>query len=228
MIKLNFEFALLYSENLRSLYYLDYLKKNKFAPSIIFEIPNNKITKKINLKHQKEINRKKYLLNYFIKRSLFIKVKDTKKYLLKNILKSNIKYFIFAGNYGQILGPEFFKFKKKYIHVHPGNLPFFRGSTTYYYEYLLKNKVTYSSIFLSEKLDSGQIIKKKIFNPMGIDFSKLDDVYDPNFRSQVLIETLKKLKKKISFNKCKNKIYPDYKVIHPLLKHLAILKSKFS
>ena len=59
MKKLNFKFGLLFSKNIRSYYYLDILKKYDFIPSTIIEFPNNKISKKINQKHQFEIKKKK-------------------------------------------------------------------------------------------------------------------------------------------------------------------------
>ena len=119
---------------------------------------------------------------------------------------------------------------KKIIHVHPGDLPSFKGSTTHYYEYLLKNKITYTSIFLSKHLDSGKIIFKKKYNPNKINFSRIDDYYDPLFRSETLIQTLEYINKKDKLEKNVKKsknFYKDYYVIHPLLKHLSIIKSKF-
>lgn len=229
MKKLNFKFGLLFSKNIRSYYYLDILKKYDFIPSTIIEFPNNKISKKINQKHKFEIKKKKDVYRYFKKKTDILKIDNKKNLLIDNFLKSDLKYFIFAGNYGQILPKDFFKNKKKIIHVHPGDLPSFKGSTTHYYEYLLKNRITYTSIFLSEHLDSGKIIFKKKYNPNKINFSRIDDYYDPSFRSETLIQTLQHINKnKIEKNLKKNKnIYKDYYVIHPLLKHLSIIKSKF-
>ena len=230
MIRLNFKFGLLFSKNLRSLYYLDFLKKNSLIPSLIIDFPNNRISKRINQKHKIEIKKRSNIYSYFKRKTHITKIDNKKNLLIDTFLKSKIKYFIFAGNYSQILPKEFFYNKIKIIHVHPGDLPFFKGSTTHYYEFLLKNKITYTSIFLSEHLDRGKIIIKKKYNPNKIDFSKIDNYYDPLFRSETLIQTLKCINKnKLSKNVKNNKnFYKDYYVIHPLLKHLAVIKSKNS
>lgn len=228
MKKLKFNFGLLYTQNIRSLHYLDVLKKNNIIPSLIIDFPNNKISRIINKKHKIEITKKKKNYNYFKKITKVIKIKNDKNELIDNFAKSNLKYFIFAGNYGQILPKEFFLLKKKIIHVHPGDLPYFKGSTTHYYEYLKKNTITYTSIFLNKYLDSGKILIKNKYDPNKINLLKLDNYFDPFFRAQTLLKTLRFLTenkhiKKIKKNK---KLYRNYYVIHPLLKYLAILKSK--
>ena len=48
------------------------------------------------------------------------------------------KYIIYAANYGDILSKKYFNLGKKFIHVHPGKLPQYKGSTTFYYEILEK------------------------------------------------------------------------------------------
>jgi len=100
------------------------------------------------------------------------------------------KLIVFAGNYGQILSEEFFQFSKLYLHVHPGSLPQYRGSTTYYYEYLEKQRITFTSIFLNKRLDNGKIILKKVFVPKKIDLEKMDILFDPLLRSEVLMKTI--------------------------------------
>ena len=224
MKKLNYNFAILYAKNLRSLHYLSNLKKFNMIPSSIITIPNNKITHSINKKHKIPIKKKEKVLNFFKTRSKIININNSTKNLLEKLSNLKEKYIIFAGNYGQILPENFFKIKKFFIHVHPGDLPNYKGSTTYYYEYINENKISFSSIYLNHKLDQGRILLKKTFNPKKIKFEKIDEYYDPILRSKVLIETLKKLKMK---NKAiTNKKTNSYYVIHPLIKYLAIFKSK--
>tara|TARA_B100002051_G_C16659561_1_gene598380 strand:- start:350 stop:1033 length:684 start_codon:yes stop_codon:yes gene_type:complete len=226
MTKLNYKFALLYAENLRSLSYLKFLKKNNFIPTKIIVISNNEVTKNINRRHRKKINNLKKILDYFRKKALVINLKNKKEKILENLKDIEEEYIIFAGNYGQILQKQYFNFNKFFIHVHPGNLPDYKGSTTYYYEYLLKNKITFTSIFLDKKLDSGRIIYKKSYSPKKINLEKMDTYYDLIYRSEVLINTLKLLnKKKIYSDPIKTKNQSFY-VIHPILKHIAILKAK--
>lgn len=228
MKKLNFDIGILFSKNLRSLHYLNSLKKNKIIPKLIIDFPNNKITKNINNKHKSEIKKKLLAYKFFKKNTKVFKTNKTKKNLINIFSKSKINYFIFAGNYGQILPKEFFNYNKKIIHVHPGDLPYFKGSTTNYYEYLIKNTVTYTSIFLNKYLDKGKILIKKKYNPRKINFKRLDNHYDSIYRSETLLDTLKFLnhnKKKKIFKKNK-KFNKYYYVIHPLLKYLTIMKSK--
>ena len=84
---------------------------------------------------------------------------------------------------------------------------------------------------MNEKIDSGQILlftTYKISKKNKIDKSQIDLVYDPYYRSLLLMKTLLKMKKihfnKKSGNKIKTNNLDNYYIIHPVLKHLAILK----
>lgn len=227
MKKLNFKFAFFYSENIRSLYYLKKLKKEGIYPSTIIVTSCNKITKDINKSHKFQIEKLRKYLNFFKKKSKIINLKK-KNSILKGIGLLEEKLIVFAGNYGQILSEEFFQFSKLYLHVHPGSLPQYRGSTTYYYEYLEKQRITFTSIFLNKRLDNGKIILKKVFVPKKIDLEKMDILFDPLLRSEVLMKTILYINKNrliLKKNKLSKKVHY---VIHPLLKHIAILKSKIN
>ena len=82
--------------------------------------------------------------------------------------------------------------------------------------------------FLNKRLDSGKIILKKVFVPKKIDLEKMDILFDPLLRSEMLISTILYINKNKFISK-KNKLSKKvYYIIHPLLKHIAILKSKIN
>ena len=72
------------------------------------------------------------------------------------------------------------------------------------------------------------IILKKSFFAKKIDLEKMDILFDPIFRSDLLIKTILFINKN-RFRSKKNKLGKKiYYIIHPILKHIAILKSKMN
>ena len=93
-----------------------------------------------------------------------------------------------------------------------------------YYSLLNSNTVGASAIFLNKGIDTGDIVYAKEYKAS---FRKelLDLVYDPLIRADVLINALKKLKEKnFKVKRQQSNIGEDYFVIHPVLKHIAILR----
>jgi methionyl-tRNA formyltransferase len=109
-------------------------------------------------------------------------------------------------------------------------LPTYKGSTTYYYEILKKNSISYSVIFQNSKIDNGGIIYSCTYNlkKIKVEKHKLDHVYDPYLRSIVLLNVILKLKKlkKLNSKKQAQKNSKTYYIIHPVLKHISILSKK--
>ena len=109
--------------------------------------------------------------------------------------------------------------------MHAGILPEYRGSTTAYYSILQDSYIGATSIFLNEKIDQGDIIYQEKF-PMPSNKENIDYVYEPWVRSQVLVKTLKLYIANEGFSlreQSKDKA-ETYFIIHPVLKHLALLK----
>ena len=81
-----------------------------------------------------------------------------------NILEIQNSIICLAG-YMKILSKRILKeFKGKIINIHPSLLPKFKGLNTY--NRILKNKEIKTGCtvhFVNEKLDSGEIILKKLF-----------------------------------------------------------------
>ena len=131
--------------------------------------------------------------------------------------------FIYSGYGGIILRKELFLTGKKFLHVHGGHLPGYKGSTTNYYSLIVDNSIGASSIFLDEEIDSGPMLRRKIFPPPD-DRAEIDHKYDSAARAKVLIETLQEYQNSGEFQ-CKEDLEKGetYFIIHPILKHIAIL-----
>ena len=87
-----------------------------------------------------------------------------------------------------------------------------------------QNKVAASAIIINEGIDTGDIICIKEFD-FNFDPKLIDLIFDPLLRAVVLIYALKHLSKKYKNSMLQNiSDGEDYFIIHPLLKHVAILK----
>lgn len=146
---------------------------------------------------------------------------EMKQYLQK----TPQNYMIYSGYGGCILKPHLFGIGKYFLHVHAGLLPHYRGSTTAYYSLLLEGCIGASAIFLSENIDEGDMITVRKFripkNPVNIDY-----VYEPWVRSQVLVDALSQYIDRGCFQRQEQEVKDSeiYYIIHPVLKHIALLK----
>lgn len=145
--------------------------------------------------------------------------------VIDELKKRQEKYFIYSGPAGVILKRPIFGLGKKFIHIHPGYVPRFKGSTAIYYSILENTECGASAFFMNEKIDSGELIRRKTFAkpPKGMD---IDYYYDSFVRSELLKDILGEYIKTGRFPE--EKISPDekeetYYIIHPVLKHTAIL-----
>lgn len=140
--------------------------------------------------------------------------------LIEYISKLNIPYFIFTG--GGILKKEILNCGPKFIHLHPGLVPQYRGSTCFYYSIINEDMCGVTAYFMDEKLDTGDIIYQKKFIKPNHRF--IDDVYDAHIRSETLLDVLKNnMILSGKFTKQNPDKGESYYIIHPVLKHIAIL-----
>lgn len=132
--------------------------------------------------------------------------------------------FIYSGFGGTLLRKHILSTGKQFLHVHGGYLPDYKGSTTNYYSILLEDTVGASAIFLNEEIDSGPVLLRRKF-PSPKNKKAIDHIYDSGARAKVLIETLKSYLKYGSwkFELSSNAGGEIYYIIHPVLKHIAIL-----
>ena len=131
------------------------------------------------------------------------------------------KYFIYTG--GGILKESILSLGKKIIHVHPGIVPQYRGSTCIYYSIINEDKCGATAFFMTKKIDKGEVIAKRFFKKPRI--LNIDYEYDCHIRSALLVEIIKQYIKKGKFESApQNRDKGEtYHIIHPVLKHLAIL-----
>ena len=132
-------------------------------------------------------------------------------------------FVIFAGYGGQILSKEHFIQDKKYVHCHPGWLPLERGSTTLYYSLLNSRELSVTSFFMTEKIDEGNMILRESYPPPN-KFVNIDTWLDNSLRADTLSKSIKLIENNYTgFSRDKNTADEEYYVIHPLLKHIALL-----
>ena len=148
-------------------------------------------------------------------------------YVTKFVHSSNATIVIFSGYGGQILKhPDFFTNKFKLLHMHPGDIPSERGSTTMYYSILNRNPFTVSAFYMSEILDQGDVVLKQRY-PLPEKLTEIDDWIDPILRADCLGKALVKLAESADISEAGKPIKKDnseeYYVIHPLLKHISLL-----
>lgn len=139
------------------------------------------------------------------------------------ILNRPESVFIFSGFGGVLLSNKTLELGKKFLHVHGGYLPEYKGSTTNFYSLINENTMGASSIFLTKEIDCGPILlRKKFLAPE--DRTEIDHIHDSKVRSKVLIKTLEKYKKSGRWDvELDDNQGETFYIIHPVLKHLAIL-----
>lgn len=212
------------TETSRSLAYLQSLLENNLITShVLLLLDDNDELRPGQLSNNKLVS--KFLiangLNHDVLKTGSINHQSVINYLRTPELP---EVFIYSGYGGEILGKEILSLDKKFLHVHGGYLPQFKGSTTFYYSILQENFIGYSAIFLSEKIDSGQILLRKKF-PVPATSVDFDHTEDPKMRANILIELLLEYNKNMLWNETEieNIKTPYYYIIHPVLKNLAIL-----
>lgn len=144
--------------------------------------------------------------------------------IYENIKSTNPDLILFSGYGSQIVKPKLIDLQIPILHIHSGWLPGFKGSTTLYYSIINDGKCGVTALILSEKIDSGNIVKKQYYPipPPGIN---IDYTYDCAIRADMMIKVLKNYVDNENLDNLEQKEKGDeYYVIHPVLKHLAILK----
>jgi len=129
-------------------------------------------------------------------------------------------YIIYAGAAGNIVPSEILDIAPV-IHVHPGSLPAFRGSTTIYWALLQGMNPKCTVMFLNEFIDQGLIIHEKVC-PLPTPLSEIDGFYDSGVRAEALQEVLVMLANGKLRLKEQSSLGKDYYVIHPVLKNVVL------
>jgi methionyl-tRNA formyltransferase len=132
---------------------------------------------------------------------------------------------IYSGYGGQIVSDRVLESGSRFLHLHSGWLPEYRGSTTIYYALLQGENPGVTAIVLDRNIDTGPIVAKRHYPkpPAGLD---IDSVYDAAIRADLLVRVMSAFATAQELPRLEPQL-PDqgttYYVIHPVLKHMAIL-----
>ncbi|MGB6009488.1 formyltransferase family protein [Castellaniella sp.] len=132
---------------------------------------------------------------------------------------------IYSGAGGQIVSSEALGLGARFLHMHAGHIPDYRGSTTIYYALLNGAPPAVTAIFLDARIDTGGILARRSY-PAPDRNIDIDRIYDASIRADTLIRLLRDYATTGSFappSPQKQDEGATYFVIHPVLKHLAIL-----
>lgn len=213
----------------RSKAYLQKIIQNNIKMDSIIFMNDNRIEKKYDLEVIETGLKNGFDISIPVKESLknsnleckelnFVDINHSE--LINHIKKIHCDYLIFTG--GGILREKILDLNTKFIHLHPGLVPHYRGSTCFYYSIINEGNTGVTAYIMDKTLDTGDIIYQKKFEKPNHKF--IDNVYDPYIRSETLIHILTEdIIQKNQFIKQNPLEGETYHIIHPVLKHLAIL-----
>lgn len=220
------EIGILLLDTSRGRAYIQNLIKNKLCPSFAIVLGQKNKTGSVNSKYAKQFfDQSESVFSTLEKNNMKYKKVDATdcndKSVISELKSRKEKYFIYTG--GGILKDEILSIGKKFIHVHPGIVPYYRGSTCMYYSLINEGKIGATAFFLEKNVDTGDIIAQKVYGKPPI--QDIDYVYDPYMRSDLLVKVIKSYAKTKKFQtKKQDKTKGEtYFIMHPVLKHLAIL-----
>jgi methionyl-tRNA formyltransferase len=179
------DFSIVLADSARARSYIQQLCANNLLPREILLMPGEWVSpddvasserEHFDVRKPVQETIKEYNLRVVPCQTQDINAEDT----VKKIRDSSGKFVVLAGGGGQILRREILSQGVPILHVHPGLVPQFKGSTTIYYSVLARGKVGASAFFINEQIDDGPVILKREFElPRGVN---LDYVFDPEIR----------------------------------------------
>jgi len=133
------------------------------------------------------------------------------------------EFVIYSGYGGQVISKAILDAGLPFLHAHSGWLPQYRGSTTIFYSLLAGMGCGVSVINTAPEIDQGPILARRQYPAprKGVD---IDYFYDPAIRADIMAEVVIEWQSRGR----PEEIPPDgepanYYVVHPVLKHLALL-----
>ncbi|MBT3331176.1 MAG: methionyl-tRNA formyltransferase [Rhodospirillaceae bacterium] len=135
---------------------------------------------------------------------------------------------VYSGYGGQLVSPELLSLGIPFLHAHSGWLPEYRGSTTVYYSLLAEGNCGVSVIQLVPAIDQGPIVARRRYPAPPVDVD-IDYFYDSAMRADLMVDVVANwqaddvLPQVSAHGETGEDEGADYYVIHPLLKHLALL-----
>lgn|GEM_PF-1934382 len=132
---------------------------------------------------------------------------------------------VYFGLGGVILGKALLGCGKRFLHIHGGYAPRYRGSTAFYYSLLRERSMGATALWLGNRIDAGPVLARRRYPPpKGVD---IDRVGDPMIRAHLLSEVLRGRRDTGAFADAfrDDAGATTYHVIHPVLKHLALRRT---
>lgn len=134
---------------------------------------------------------------------------------------------VIAPPAGVLLAPAFFAIPGlRYLHVHPGQVPGYRGSTPMYHQLLAEGRLVASALLLDAGIDTGGVLGERIFDAPG-DRTSIDHVFDPWMRAATLVDVLAAYaagRELVALPQAGPA--RTWFVIHPVLRHVALLAER--
>jgi len=225
----------------RTKYYLYQMAKHNLFPSIVLYMEDSYVTtveqqvtsacteRKPSYLHGIDLNISVLDLLTDLKVSYehIPSIDPNSKLVVEAVSRCDPSVLLYSGPGGAILRDEVLNTGKRFLHIHSGYLPYYRGSTTIYYSLLNEGNCGATAFFLDKSIDMGPIIMKKKYPPPE-NTETIDLYYDPFIRSELLIEVLKEYVRRGELPCEMQDINAGetYFIIHPVLKHVAILSSR--
>ena len=147
--------------------------------------------------------------------------------LIAAVERCPVDFLIYSGAGGAILRRGLFETGKRFLHIHPGLVPQYRGSTPFYYSLLVDDTCGTSAMFLDEQIDTGPVLARRSYPPPA-DRTTIDHGYDPFIRSDMLVRVLREYTETGRFNiqSQQGEEGETYYIMHPVLRHIAILSNR--
>jgi methionyl-tRNA formyltransferase len=213
------------ADTTRTKFYIDELIKSNLLPSYVLLLLNSDSEL---LPGQKEVKTENELITLLreegIKYDIAPNSNINSDEVIAAIANRSEEVFIFSGYGGVLLRDKILDIGRKFLHIHGGYLPDYKGSTTNYYSLIDENTIGASAIFLTKEIDCGPILLRKKFAPPE-DRTEIDHNSDSEARAKVLIECLQNYVDSGGWEYELENNYggETFYIIHPVLKHLAIL-----
>jgi methionyl-tRNA formyltransferase len=135
------------------------------------------------------------------------------------------RVIVYAGYGGQIVREGILGLEAPVLHAHAGWLPDERGSTTIYYSLLKGGECGVTVFCLRREIDTGPMLARRRY-PRPHPAMNIDHLYDNAIRADLLIRVLRVYASTGQLPPGEPQSGDEgatYYVIHPVLKHLAIL-----
>lgn len=132
---------------------------------------------------------------------------------------------VYAGVGGQIVSSATLEAGPRFLHMHSGYLPDYRGSTTLYYALLNRVAPGVSAINLDPGIDTGPILARMTY-PVPYAGMDVDRDYDSSIRADLMCRVLADYPEPDRHIMQSHDHGETYYVIHPILKHIALLSLK--